>query len=193
MKTRVLSFNQVTASYFDEPVLEKVTLAVNSQETVGVVGRNGSGKSTFLKCLVGELSPDAGSIVSDRHLRFGWLPQETELPGQETVVEVMQSALPELAHLEAALQDVEASLGLEEVYGDPARLDAALAQQDQLIARYTELGGPSHSRTIEATLRQVGLDDSSFGLSVSSLSGGQKKLLSLARILVGRPDFLGSG
>ena len=53
MKEKVLSFNQVTAAYFDEPVLEDVTLAVYSQETVGVVGRNGSGKSTLLKCLTG--------------------------------------------------------------------------------------------------------------------------------------------
>ena len=190
MKERVLSFNQVTAAYFDEPVLEDVTLAVYSQETVGVVGRNGSGKSTLLKCLTGIHGVDAGSVVRDRPVRFGYLPQEAELPRSATVLEAMQGALPELDRVEAELQEVEASMGLEEVYGDPARLEAAIVRQDTLVARYAELGGPSFQRTIEATLRQVGLVEESFGLQVSDLSGGQKKLLALARILVGRPHFL---
>ena len=190
MKERVLSFNQVTAAYFDEPVLEDVTLAVYSQETVGVVGRNGSGKSTLLKCLTGIHGADAGSVVRDRPVRFGYLPQEAELLRSATVLEAMRGALPELDRVEAELQEVEASMGLEEVYGDPARLEAAIARQDTLVARYAELGGPSFQRTVEATLRQVGLAEDSFGLRVADLSGGQKKLLALARILVGRPDFL---
>ena len=190
MKERVLSFNQVTAAYFDEPVLEDVTLAVYSQETVGVVGRNGSGKSTFLKCLTGLHGVDSGNVVRDRPVRFGYLPQEAELPWDSTVLQVMQRALPELDRVESELQEVEASMGLEEVYGDPSRLEEAIARQERLVARYAELGGPSFERTVEATLRQVGLTNDSFGLQVSDLSGGQKKLLALARILVGKPDFL---
>lgn len=190
MKHKLASLNHITAAYFDAPVLRDVTLEFMSQETVGVVGPNGAGKSTLLKCLLGTLVPDEGTVVKAGHLKVGYLPQESELDPALTVMDVMRDALPELQAVEASLAAVENSLGLPQVYEDPARLEAVLAEQAALLEQFGALGGPSFAHTLVATLRQVGLPDPCHGQKVATLSGGQKKLLVLARILISRPDLL---
>lgn len=190
MKRQLASLNHITAAYFDAPVLRDVTLEFLSQEVAGVVGPNGAGKSTLLKCLLGELPPDAGTVVRARNLTIGYLPQESELDPDATAWEVMQEAVPALRAVETALAEAEAQLGQAQVYENPQRLEAALECQAQLLQRYEELRGPSFAHTVKATLRQVGLEDSCHDRAIAVLSGGQKKLLVLARILVARPDML---
>lgn len=190
MKRRIASLHHVTAAYFDTPVLRDVTLEFHTGEAVGVVGRNGAGKSSLLRCLMGDLVPDEGTVILEKGLKVGYLPQESALDPAATVWDVMQDALPELRATERALAAVEDSLGESEIYGNPDRLAAQLARQEELLEQYAALGGPSFTNTVTATLRQVGLDDSQHALRISALSGGQKKLLTLARLLVSRPNLL---
>ena len=190
MKRQLASFHHVSTAYFDERVLEDITLTFYSTETVGVVGRNGTGKSSLLKCLCGALPSDDGSVVLAKNLKVGYLPQESELDSHRKVLEVMQDAHPALNRVESALSAVEDRLSQPEVYGDPALLEEVLAHQARLLEEFAALGGPSQANTILATLRRVGIPDALHHQPVGILSGGQKKLLALARILAGRPDLL---
>ncbi len=190
MKQQLASFHHVSTAYFDERVLEDITLTFFSTETVGVVGRNGAGKSSLLKCLCGILPADDGTIVRAKNLKIGYLPQESELAGHKLVLEVMQDAHPALSQVERELSAAEDLLGQPDVYGDPTRLEAVLARQDRLLEEFVALGGPSQANTILATLRRIGIDDTLHHQPVHTLSGGQQKLLALARILVSRPDLL---
>ncbi len=190
MKRPLASLNHVSTAYFDERVLEDITLTFLSEETVGVVGRNGTGKSSLLKCLCGELPADEGTVVRPRDLSIGYLPQESELAGHRQVLEVMQDAHPALTAVERQLTALEDQLGQPAIFTDATRLEEVLAQQAHLLEEFTALGGPSHANTVLATLRQVGIPDELHHQPVHTLSGGQKKLLALARILVGQPDLL---
>src|SRR4051794_38941657 len=75
----ILAANAVTVRYNDRVVLDKLTLAIDERDRIGMVGRNGSGKSTFLRILAGLQQPDAGEITRRRELMIGYLPQEFSL------------------------------------------------------------------------------------------------------------------
>ncbi|MEM5776269.1 MAG: AAA family ATPase, partial [Anaerolineaceae bacterium] len=95
-----------------------------------------------------------------------------------------------LAELEEALARVEEQLGDPAVYGDEKLLARALDRQTRLLDEFTSLGGLSYTGLVRSTLLDLGFSEPDFQLTVSSLSGGQKKLLGLARLLLVRPDFL---
>ena len=81
----LISANGLALAYGAAPLLEEVTLSVAPGEKVGLVGRNGCGKTSLLKILTGESAPDAGEVFRRRGLRVGYLPQEFELAGDQTV------------------------------------------------------------------------------------------------------------
>ncbi len=190
MKQKLASFNHVSTAYFDQRVLEDITLTFYSNETVGVVGRNGTGKSSLLRCLWGDLPADEGTVVKTKNLSIGYLPQESALASDKLVLEVMRDAHPDLHRVELELSAAENLLEQPEIYTDSVRLEQVLARQAKLLEEFALLGGPSHTNTILATLRKVGIHDELHQQPVKTLSGGQKKLLALAHILVGKPDLL---
>jgi ATPase subunit of ABC transporter with duplicated ATPase domains len=94
--SNILSANEVALSFGHQHLLEGVTLAVAAGEKVGLVGRNGSGKTSLLKILAGEIAPDAGEITRRRGVRVGYLPQDFELDGTKTVRENIEAGAADL-------------------------------------------------------------------------------------------------
>src|SRR5271156_6739179 len=92
----LISANGLALAYGAAPLLEEVTLSVAPSEKVGLVGRNGCGKTSLLKILAGEVSADAGEISRRRGLRIGYLPQEFELDGRRTVQQNIEAGAADL-------------------------------------------------------------------------------------------------
>lgn len=157
---------------------------------VGLVGANGSGKSTLLRLLAGLLPADRGTIFRVRDLTIGYLPQEPTFDGRHTVWQEALTASEELGRVEEDLAAVEERLASPEVYGDERALARTLARQAALLEEFVALGGPSYEGSVRATLRSLGFSDLDMDLPMEVLSGGQKKLVGLAKLLVRRPRLL---
>src|SRR5438046_764379 len=92
----LISANGLALAYGAAPLLEDVTLSVSAGEKIGLVGRNGCGKTSLLKILAGESAPDAGEISKRRGLRVGYLPQEFELDDDRTVQQNIEAGATDL-------------------------------------------------------------------------------------------------
>lgn len=176
--------------YFTDSVLENLSWEVHNDRCVGLVGINGSGKSTLLYLMDGSLKSESGFINRASGLKVGVLHQEPQLTSGNSVLTEAMSASPELAEVEATLAKIEISLGQENVYGDEKKLNRAIEMQDQYLKRFEELGGNNFESRVRSTLLGMGIKEEEFELDVDSLSGGQKKLVGLAKLLVTQPDLL---
>jgi ATPase subunit of ABC transporter with duplicated ATPase domains len=156
-------------------------------EKVGLVGPNGSGKSTIFKMIVKEEAPDEGQVTVDRGVTIGYFSQDVgEMSGRSVVAETMEGAGP----VAAAASDLKA---LELALADPERID----EMEELItrfgeaqARYEELDGYALEAKAREILAGLGFRQEVMDNDVSSLSGGWKMRVALARILLMRPDAL---
>jgi len=178
----VLHVQNLRKSFGATPVLEDVTFVLNDGEHVGLIGPNGTGKSTLVRCLVGVEQPDSGTIVlAPPNTSIGYLPQSFAELSTTTIAEVVASAQREFTDAEADLQRISASLS-----GD----GADLAAYDAAFARFEALGGYARAQRSESVLEGLGLGDINQNTKISELSGGQKTRLGLASLLIGEPDVL---
>jgi ATP-binding cassette subfamily F protein 3 len=185
-----VNLDRVSVTYVSEPVFENLSWEIHGDRCVGLVGPNGCGKSTLLRLIVGELTTDTGFVVRRKGLTSGYLHQEPRLEPGRTVWQEALTASTELARVEADLARVEARLADPAVYGDEKALTRALDRQARLLQEYARLGGPGYEGRVRSTLRGLGFTDADLDLPVDVLSGGQKKLVGLAKLLVTRPDLL---
>jgi len=177
----LLSFRNVTLSFGDAPVLDGASLGIDARERVCLLGRNGSGKSTILRLLAGELRPDSGEIERIPGLRVAKLDQEIPADLSGSVFDVAVQGLgPEASRL----RDYHAAARALAQHPDDAKLSQALEDLHHAL----ELnGGWTFEQRLERVLSQLGLDPAA---SFAALSGGNQRRVLLARALVGEPDIL---
>jgi ATP-binding cassette subfamily F protein 3 len=185
-----VNLDRVTVTYISEPVFEDLSWEIHDDRVIGLVGPNGCGKSTLLRLISGELTSDTGFIVRRPGLTFGYLHQEPRLEPGHTVWQEALTASIELARVESELAEVEARLGDPAVYGVEKTLTQVLNRQAGLLDEYERLGGPSYEGRVRSTLSGLGFSEDDMDLAVEVLSGGQKKLVGLAKLLVTQPDLL---
>ena len=182
--------DQVSFTYASEPVFENITWKIHTNRCVGLIGPNGCGKSTLLKLINGELINDSGFISRSKGLEIGYLPQELHFKDGHDVLSEVMYAVPELTRVEKELSRVETKLSDPAVYGNEKTLTRELERQERLLKEYTQLGGPGFEGNVRATLYSMGFGEADMNLPMDVLSGGQKKLLGLAKLLMSRPDLL---
>ncbi|MBU0704731.1 MAG: ATP-binding cassette domain-containing protein [Chloroflexi bacterium] len=185
-----VNLDRVTVTYVSEPIFENLSWEIHDDRCVGLIGPNGCGKSTLLKLIAGELASDTGFTVRKKDLTVGYLRQEPRLEPGRTVWQETLAASTELARVEAELARIEARLADPAVYGDERALTRTLDRQARLLDEYERLGGPGYEGRVRSTLRSLGFAEADFDLPVDVLSGGQKKLVGLANLLVTQPDVL---
>ena len=204
MAAIIVNLNDVNQTYFDKPILTGLSWEIQAGQKIGLVGPNGGGKSTLLKLILGLLSPDSGAIWKQKGLTLGYLPQEVTpeaLAGEAgiadgngaaplTVIEAAMSGSPEIARLRHNLAAKELQMGDPGVYGDERRLARVMEDHARLLHAYESAGGLTYENRVRSTLRDLDLDDRAFDQPVGELSGGQAKLVGLARLIVWAPDVL---
>ena len=185
----LISLSAVRKSFGSRAVLDGLDFAVEPRARVGVVGANGSGKTTMLKLLGGLEEPDGGTVARSRGAVVAFLPQHP-LGDDRTAVETVRAARPDLDDLERELERVAGRLAAPELAADLDRMARVLHQQEELVERWEASGGPSIEGRARATLLDLGIAEADLGLPTSALSGGQRKLIALAACLAQDPDVL---
>jgi ATP-binding cassette subfamily F protein 3 len=185
-----VNLNNLKLDLFARHILTKVDWEIHADRCVGLIGANGAGKSSLLKLIASELRPDGGSITRAKDLTIGYLQQDPVLDPAKTALEEALSASTELRALEENLQRIEHKLSDPAIYGHAKALERTLETQQRLLDRYEELGGSAYERRVRDTLVSLGLDENHFNTLTVNLSGGQKKLIGLAKLLITRPALL---
>ncbi len=172
-------------------IFENLSWEIQRGQKIGLIGANGAGKSSLFKLIEGEHSPEmGGSITRARLITTGYLPQQPELDSSLTAFNAALAGNPRVAEVHAELEQVEASLSDPNVYGNEKRLQHALELQHKFIEEYNAFGGDSYPARVRDLLLGLGLAESELTKPLSVLSGGQKKLIGLARLLLVHPDVL---
>ena len=178
----VLTVEDLGKSYGEKVLFSHVNLNVNENDKIGIVGVNGTGKSTFLKTVAGKLTADTGNMVTMRNLRISFLEQSKEFDMENTVLmEVFKDDSP----LMIALRDYEAALARSEAGDVSPEVQQALVNASAKIDSVNGWSMESEAKTI---LNHLGIQD--FEARVGSLSSGQQKRMALATALIQPCDLL---
>ena len=169
-----LQIENLTKSYGDRMLFSDVTFGVNEGDKIGVIAKNGTGKSTMLRIIAGMEDADSGSVVFRNGLRVGFLEQ---LPPLDPDLTVLEACMSEDHHITSVISDYERALAS----GDSAALDDAIRSMDSA-------GAWDYEDRLRQLLTQLKITDMT--QRVSSLSGGQRKRVALARVILENPELL---
>jgi len=179
-----ISFNGVGVSFGASTIFSDISFTVAAGERWGIVGRNGTGKTTLFRLLTGELEPSRGSVARQPGLRVSLLEQHRAFVGAETVWEAAAGELAELLALEQSLIQQAEALAHDSS-------EAALTRYGRDLERFEREGGYEVTSRIDAVLHGIGFDPARARITpVSTLSGGERGRLGLARQLVSTADIL---
>ena len=175
--------SDITKSYGGTEVLRGVSFQVNPGERIGLVGRNGAGKTTVFRLLTGAESPDTGDIVKANGLKLGLLEQHVDFAAEETVHTAALSAFKHIHDLEAEMRSLEKRM--ETDHSEPV-----LDRYAELQTAFEQADGWSYAAKAEAILLGVGFPREQWSMSTAMLSGGQRNRLGMARLLLSNADVL---
>jgi ATP-binding cassette subfamily F protein uup len=168
----IISASEVTVRYNEHAILDEVTLGIQEGDRIGLVGRNGCGKTTFLKILAGLQAPDSGEISRQRELVASYLPQDFMLDAAKSVHENIRDGAQHVLNLITEFES----------------LPHDSKRHEQLEHRIAALEGWTVDRRIEVAMAH--LNCSGGERRIESLSGGEKRRVAMCRAIVSRPDFL---
>lgn len=186
----VLSCSNLTKTYIIDTILDNLSFTVEDGDKIGVIGLNGSGKTTLFNILNGEIPQDSGEIYIQKSVQIGYLKQHTSIESNKTVFnECLEVFLP-LIEMEESLRNLEHEISLEGSRGESEKLSTLMEQYANLSEKFLSLNGYGFKSEIKGTLKGLGFKDEDLDKEVNVLSGGQKSRLSLAKLLLEKPDIL---
>lgn len=185
----IIQIHGITVNHAGRDVFRDLTWMIGSEQKIGLVGPNGAGKSSLIRAIAGESTPTRGTITHVRGLSVGYLAQEVRLP-EGTLFEAACVPSPELADALAELAAIEARMSDPQVYNDPDALAEALEAQALALQRCQRLDADRQVSLVRELLRRLGFSPADEHLPTSALSGGQTKLVALARLAAWSPDVL---
>src|SRR5438874_3730890 len=176
--------SDVYKSYGAQDVLRGMSLQINPSEHVGLVGRNGAGKTTVFRLVNKEETPDRGEVASARGLKLGLLAQHVHFKPGATVHESALAAFGHLQQIEHEMHELEHRIA------EAGDLEKVLERYSDLQHEFEREGGFEYSAKAESILQGLGFDRETWPMETEKLSGGQTNRLGLARLLLAEPDVL---
>ncbi len=184
----LVSFHRVVKYHGAQCVLQDIDWSIEPGHHVGLIGSNGTGKTTMLRLITGDLSPDEGEVSRRRDIRIGYLTQDARLDSANSVLDEALSTFERIHKLESRLREAENAL--ERARGDAAESDRRLTQYGRLEEAYERAGGYTYQHRAQTVLHGLGFREDDLALPVRVLSGGQKTRLRLGKLLLGDVDLL---
>lgn len=182
----ILQANKIERSFAGEVLFDNISLQVDERDRIALVGKNGVGKSTLLKILVGEEEPTSGEINKKRDLSLSYLAQDSRFESSNTIYDEMLHVFDDLRKTEKALRQMELEMG-EKTGAD---LEKLMQDYDRLSEEFRQAGGFTYEADIRAILNGFKFDESMWQMKIEELSGGQNTRLALAKMLLEKPNLL---
>ena len=183
----ILSVQEVKKSFGTHEVLKKVSFTLQDGERMGLVGVNGCGKSTLMKIIAGEETADEGQVSIQKGLRLGYLAQQSDLSGEETVQEALESVFAPLVRMEEELRALEGEMA--SCGGDAEALRRLGSRYDALTRAFEQGNGYGWRSSVQGVLAGLKLREFR-DMPTKRLSGGERTRLCLGRLLLTEPDLL---
>ncbi|MBK7997183.1 MAG: ABC-F family ATP-binding cassette domain-containing protein [Verrucomicrobia bacterium] len=178
----MLTLSGITKAYGGRTLFADVTLQINREDRIGLVGPNGAGKTTLFSMMLGEGSPDAGEVMTERNVKIGYLPQESAPIADETVIELATAISPEFVKLRRVIKAWELDHPIEAQHSEDIH--------DNIHDRYNELDGYRIEAKAKQILAGLSFREKDFDRPAREMSGGWVMRAHLARLLTQEPDLL---
>lgn len=181
----ILNVSNLSKSFGDRLLFEKANLSVEKGDIIGLIGANGTGKTTLFHLITGAEEPDDGAVIRSPFTSLGYLEQHVCADSDRTTYEETLLVFSHLFEMEAELEQLREALS-----GEHAGDAALIARQEEVLAAYEAGDGLTYQNLTRAVLTGLGFTDEEQNLPVRSLSGGQKSKIGLAKLLLQKPDLM---
>jgi ATP-binding cassette subfamily F protein 3 len=185
----MISANNIFIKYGDRILLDKINLVIGDKDKVGLVGRNGSGKSTIMKVIASYINPDSGEVIIPGGKTIGYLHQDMDLPKGKTVMEEALTAFDEVKKLERRLVELNEEVATRTDY-ESESYSKLLNELSECGDRFHILGGESMEADAEKVLKGLGFKSSDMSRLTDEFSGGWQMRIELTKMLLKHPDYL---
>ncbi|MCL9807943.1 ABC-F family ATP-binding cassette domain-containing protein [Flavobacterium luminosum] len=185
----MLNIHNLSVSFGGTYLFEEVTFRLGAGDRVGLVGKNGAGKSTMLKILAGDIKPDSGSIATEKEVKIGFLRQDIDFVKGRSVLEEAYQAFEEIKKAELRIDDINHQLATRTDY-ESAEYSELIEQLSDVQHHYEILGGYNYVGDTEKILLGLGFKREEFNNQTDTFSGGWRMRIELAKLLLQSNDIL---
>ena len=185
----MLNIHNLSVSFGGTYLFEEITFRLGAGDRVGLVGKNGAGKSTMLKILAGDFKPDSGQIATEKEVRIGFLRQDIDFEQGRTVLDEAYQAFEEIKRAELKIDEINHQLVTRTDY-ESASYSELIEQLSDVQHHYEILGGYNYVGDTEKILLGLGFKREDFNNQTDTFSGGWRMRIELAKLLLQSNDIL---
>lgn len=185
----MLNIHNLSVSFQGEYLFEEITFRLNAGDRVGLVGKNGAGKSTMLRIISGEQQYDTGSIAIEKEISIGFLKQDIDFVEGRSVLEESYEAFAKIRQLESQLEDINTQLATRTDY-ESEEYNQLMIDINDVQQQYEVHGGYSYKGDTERILQGLGFKREDFEKLTDTFSGGWRMRIELAKLLLQNHDIL---
>lgn len=186
----VLSCNNLNKSFGIDTILEDVSFTVNEGDKVGIIGVNGTGKTTLFKVLSGIYGYDSGDIYLGKGVEIGYLEQNTNFQSDKTIYEEVLEVFSDLIEMENYIRGLEVKISEESSNPDSKTLEKLMNEYSHKLELFSELNGYGYKSEVKGILKGLGFSDKDMETPINILSGGEKTRVLLSKLLLKNPSLL---
>ena len=186
----VLSCNNLNKSFGIDSVLENVNFTVNEYDKVGIIGVNGTGKTTLFKIISGIYGYDSGDIYTSKDCEIGYLEQNTNFHSENTILEEVLEVFKDVIDMEKYLRDLEHKISEESSNINSIALEKLMNEYSNKLEEFSDMNGYGYKSEAKGVLKGLGFSDEDMNKPISILSGGEKTRVLLGKLLLKKPTLL---
>ena len=186
----VLSCNNLNKSFGIDSILENVSFTVNEGDKVGIIGVNGTGKTTLFKILSGIYGYDSGDIYLGKGVEIGYLEQNTNFQSEKSIYEEVLEVFSDLMEMENYIRNLEIRISEESSNPNSKELDKLMNEYSHKLELFSELNGYGYKSEVKGILKGLGFSDNDMQTPINILSGGEKTRVLLSKLLLKNPSLL---
>ncbi|MEG1311547.1 MAG: ABC-F family ATP-binding cassette domain-containing protein [Romboutsia sp.] len=186
----VLSCNNLNKSFGIDSILENISFTVNENDKIGIIGVNGTGKTTLFKIISGLYGYDNGDIYTSKDCEIGYLEQNTNFHSENNIFEEVLEVFKDLIDMENHLRNLELKIAEESVNQNSSKLEKIMNEYSHKLELFNDMNGYGYKSEAKGVLKGLGFSDSDMDKPISILSGGEKTRILLGKLLLRKPTLL---